>query len=111
MYALTRNIGNAIGISLLNVQLVHDVAASRAVLVQGLRPDNPIVQYARPDLDFGSTAALTGVNGEIMRQASMIGNISIYHFVFVLTLFLIPLVLLLRVDKVKGGDATLPIGE
>jgi len=41
----------------------------------------------------------------------MVGNISIYHFVFILTLVLIPLVLLLRVDKVKGGDATLPIGE
>ncbi|MCJ2177679.1 MDR family MFS transporter [Novosphingobium album (ex Hu et al. 2023)] len=111
MYALTRNIGNAIGISLLNVHLVRDIASSRNTLVQGLRPDNPIVQYARPDLDFGSTGTLAGLNGEVVRQASMVGNVSIYHLVFLLTLFLIPLVLLMRVDKVKGGDATLPIGE
>ncbi|KHK91142.1 MDR family MFS transporter [Novosphingobium malaysiense] len=111
MYALTRNIGNAIGISLLNVQLVQDIAASRNSLIQGLRPDNPAVLYARPDLDFNSTEALARLNGEVMRQASMVGNVSIYHFVFILTLFLIPLVLLLRVDKVKTGDASLPIGE
>ncbi|MCJ2187278.1 MDR family MFS transporter [Novosphingobium beihaiensis] len=111
MYALTRNIGNAIGISLLNVKLVQDIAASRNGLVQGLRPDNPVVQYTRPDLDFSSTGALARLNGEVMRQASMVGNVSIYHFVFLLTLILIPLVLLLRVDKVKGGDATLPVGE
>lgn len=111
MYALTRNIGNAIGISLLNVQLVQDVAASRNTLVQGLRPDNPIVQYARPDLDFGATGTLARLNGEVLRQASMAGNVAIYQFVFIMTLFLIPLVLLLRVNKVKSADATLPIGE
>ena len=111
MYALTRNVGNAIGISLLNVQMVQDIAASRNTLVQGLRPDNPIVQYTRPGLDFGSAEALARLNGEVVRQASMAGNVSIYHFVFVLTLFVMPLVLLLRVNKVKAANATLPIGE
>lgn len=111
MYALTRNVGNAVGISLLNVQLVRDMASSHAWLVQGLRPDNPAVQYARPDLDFGSVDTLARLNAEVMRQASMVGNITIFHLVFVLTLCLIPLVLLLRVDKIGGADATLPIGE
>ncbi|WP_067734019.1 DHA2 family efflux MFS transporter permease subunit [Novosphingobium naphthalenivorans] len=111
MYALTRNIGNAVGISLLNVELVRDVAASRNSLIQNLRPDNPVLQYARPDMDFGSTQALAGANAEIMRQSAMAGNISTYHLVVILTLALIPLVLLLRVSKVKAGDATLPIGE
>ncbi|MCT2399965.1 MDR family MFS transporter [Novosphingobium mangrovi (ex Huang et al. 2023)] len=111
MYALTRNIGNAIGISLLNVQLVRDIAASRNDLVQNLRPDNPAVLYARPNLDFGSTEALARVNAEIMRQAAMVGNVSIYHLVFALTFGLIPLVLLLRVIKIKAETATLPIGE
>lgn len=112
MYALTRNIGNAIGISLLNVQFVRDIAASRAVLVEGLRPDNPAVAYARPDLDFGSLEALARLNGEIMRQATMVGNVATYHFVFVVTVLLMPLVLLLRVRRGAAGDvATLPIGE
>lgn len=111
MYALTRNIGNAVGISVLNVQFVRDIAASRNSLVQGLRPDNPAILYARPDLDFDSSEALTGLSGEITRQATMVGNVASYHFVFVLTLFLIPLVLLLRGSKNRVDTATLPIGE
>lgn len=111
MYALTRNVGNAVGISLLNAQFVQDIAASRNSLIQSLRPDNPAVLYARPDLDFGSTEALARLNGEVMRQANMVGNVTIYHLVFILTLFVMPLVLLLRVDKVGAGDVKLPIGE
>lgn len=111
MYALTRNIGNAIGISLLNVQLVRSIAAARNGLVQDLRPDNPVAQYVRPDLDFNSVRALAGLNGEVTRQAAMVGNVSIYHLVFILTLFVMPLVLLMRTDRVRSGDATLPVGE
>lgn len=111
MYALTRNVGNAVGISLLNAQLVQDVAASRAWLVQGVRPDNPVLQYARPDFDFGSVEGLARLNAEIGRQASMVGNVTIFHLVFVLTLCVIPLVLLLRTAKVNEADVSLPIGE
>ena len=111
MYALTRNVGNAIGISLLNVQFVQDIAAARADLVKGIRPDNPVLQYARPSLDLGATDALGQLNGEVMRQASMVGYISIYNLVFVLTLCLVPLVLMMRVSRSKAGEATLPIGE
>jgi DHA2 family multidrug resistance protein len=111
MYALTRNVGNAIGISLLNVQFIRDIAASRASLVQGLRPDNPAIAYARPDLDFGSTEALARLSGEVARQATMVGNVASYNFVFVLTLMLIPLVLLLRANKGRVDTASLPIGE
>ncbi|WP_159978430.1 MDR family MFS transporter [Novosphingobium sp. 18052] len=113
MYALTRNVGNAIGISLLNVQFIRDIAASRATLIQGLRPDNPAVIFARPDLDFGSAGDLARLNGEVVRQATMVGNVASYHFVFIVTLLMIPLVLLLRANKNQGkiDTATLAIGE
>lgn len=111
MYSLTRNIGNAVGISVLNFFIVKDIAAARNSLVQGLRPDNPIVQYARPMLDFGSPENLVRLNGEVTRQASMVGYVAIFHLVFVVTLCLVPLVLLMRVAKARTGDVTLPIGE
>jgi len=47
----------------------------------------------------------------LIRQSTMVGNISIYHFVFVLTLAVMPLVLLLLVKKSKLGAASLVIGE
>lgn len=111
MYALTRNMGNAIGISLLQVQMMRQIAASRMELVSDLVPDRAVLQAARPDLDFASPEALARLNGEVMRQASMVGNISIYHLVFLLTLCLIPIVLLMRVRKARHEDVPLPIGE
>lgn len=111
MYALTRNVGNAVGISILNVFFVQDIATARNTLVQWMRPDNPVLQYARPDTDFGSMAALAGLNGEVMRQSSMMGYVAIYHLIFVLTLCLLPLVLMMRVSKAPAGNASLPIGE
>lgn len=112
MYALTRNVGNAIGISILQYQFVHYAAASQADLVQGVRPDNPVMQYARPDFDFGSVEALARMKAEIVRQSAMVGDVSVYHLVFVVTLILTPLVLLMRVNKAgKVDTASLPLGE
>lgn len=112
MYALTRNIGNAIGISLLQYQMMQYSAASRVELVQGVRPDNPVLQYARPEFDFNSIEALVGIKAEITRQAAMVGNISIYHLVFVVTLAVAPLVLFMRVNKANKIDTkTLSLGE
>jgi DHA2 family multidrug resistance protein len=112
MYALTRNIGNAVGISMLQYQFIQYTAASQATLVEGVRPDNPIMQYVRPDFDFDSTAALAGMKGEIVRQAAMVGDISVYHLVFVISIIMAPLILLMRVNKSRNVDtASLAIGE
>ena len=112
MYALTRNIGNAIGISVLQYQLTQYTAASRADLVQGVRPDNPVLQYARPDFDFGSLESLARIQAEIGRQAAMVGDVSIFHLVFIASIALTPLALFMRVNKAKKIDtASLPIGE
>jgi len=111
MYSLTRNIGNAIGISVLQYALIHYTANSRAHLVEGVRPDSPIFAYARPAFDFGSTQGLAGINAEIMRQAAMVGNVHIYHLVFLVSLLMMPLVMLLRVNRVGRQDVSLPIGE
>src|SRR5690606_13965526 len=46
MNSLVRNIGNAVGISFLQRELIHFSADSRAHLVEGVRPDSPALQYA-----------------------------------------------------------------
>lgn len=106
MFALTRNIGNAIGISLLQMEFIRYSAASRSYLVEGIRPDNPTFQYINPDFDFSSTQAVTGLSAEITRQASMVGNVEVYWLVVLVTIALMPLVLLMRAGK---GDDDKPI--
>jgi DHA2 family multidrug resistance protein len=111
LFSLTGNIGNAIGISLLNRELIHYTAASRAHLVEGVRPDNPIMQYGMPDFDPGSASSLAQINGEILRQSAMVGNVDIYYLVFFVSLAMMPLVLLLRTPGPRASREPLPAME
>jgi len=111
MYSLTRNVGNAVGISVLQYAYVHFSAASRAQLVEGVRPDNPALSYARPEFDFASVQNLAGINAEVGRQAAMVGDVRIYHLVFLISLLMMPLVMLMRVNRVGRQEAPLPLGE
>ncbi len=111
MYSLTRNIGNAIGISFLHRELVHYSASTQAHLAEGIRPDNPAMLNAMPDFDFSSTQALARMNAEIIRQASMVGNVEVYWLVGLLSLGLVPLLLFFRTGKNKDGGDALPIME
>jgi DHA2 family multidrug resistance protein len=111
MFALTGNIGNAVGISLLQRELIHYTAASRAHLVEGVRPDSPIVQYGMPDFDASATDMLARLNAEIGRQASMVGNVDIYYFVFFVSLAMMPLIFLMRTPKRRPLREPLPVME
>lgn len=111
MYSLTGNIGNAVGISLLQRELIHYTAESRAHLVDGVRPDNPVVQFGMPDLDFGSLGGLVQINGEISRQAAMVGNVEVYKLVFLITLVMLPFIFLMRTGTGKTKVDALAIVE
>lgn len=111
MFSLTRNMGNAIGISFLQRELIHYSAESRTHLVEGIRPDNPAFQYARPDFDFGSAEALSIMNNEIARQSSMVGNIEVYTLVTVLAVAMIPLVVLMRKSSQQRAGGAVPAME
>ncbi|PEQ10652.1 EmrB/QacA family drug resistance transporter [Novosphingobium sp. PC22D] len=106
MYSLTRNVGNAIGISALQFFYVHYAANSRQRLVEAVRPDNPAIGYAMPDFDFNSVEALARMNAEIARQSAMVGDVRIYHLVFLIALAMLPLILLMRTRK--GGAVNEP---
>jgi len=111
MFALTRNIGNAIGISLLQRELIHYTATSRSYLTEGLRPDNPILQMNRPGLDLEAAPTALSLTQEVARQAAMVGNVEVYQLAFLLSVVMIPLILFLRVAKRRSTDAALPVME
>ena len=111
MYSLTRNIGNAVGISFLQRELIHFSAQSRAHLVEGVRPDSPSMHYSMPDFDFGSTESWSSINMEIGRQASMVGNVEVYRLVFFLALGMLPLLLLMRGSSRRNDNEPMPVME
>jgi len=111
MFSLTRNIGNAVGIAMLQREFIHHTAATRARLVEGVRPDSPAFQYVNPDFDFRSLPELTGMSAEIGRQAAMVANVEVYWIVVFISIAMIPLVLLMREGDRRNTDEPIPAME
>jgi DHA2 family multidrug resistance protein len=108
MYALTRNLGQSLGISFLQSRLIHLTAVSHVALTQGVRPDNPIVSYARPDFDMGSAASVAQITAEIGRQANMVGTVQVFQLVFVAGVAMLPLIFLMKSGGRRASHADLP---
>jgi len=106
MFTLIRNIGSAIGISVLQVMTIRNSATVHSRLVEGIRPDNPVLAQSSPGFDFDLPVMVARMNASITRQASMVSYIDSFWFLFVVTLAVIPLLLLLRKPSkvVTGGD-------
>jgi len=111
MFSLTRNIGNALGIALLQREFLHYTAATRSRLVEGVRPDNPVFPYASPDFDFSSAREMAGMSAEVSRQAAMVGNVEVYWLVVFISFAMIPLVLLMREGDRRDTKEPIPVME
>ena len=104
MFTLIRNIGSAIGISVLQAMTIRNTATVHARLVEGIRPDNPVMAQAAPGFDFSAPLQLARMNAEITRQASMVSYVDAFWFLSVVTLATIPMLLLIRSPKAAGDD-------
>ncbi len=104
MFTLIRNTGSAIGISVLQAMTIRNTAIVHSRLVEGVRPDNPVLAQASPGFDFTAPEQVARMNAEISRQASMVGYIDAFWFLFILTLAAIPLLLLMRKPRKAADD-------
>jgi DHA2 family multidrug resistance protein len=111
LYALTRNLGSSIGISLLQLITIQNAAAVQSRLVEGVRPDNPVLDMRVPDFDFQMPSAVSGMMHEIGRQALMVAYIDAFWMLFLLSLAMIPICLLMRPVKNTARGEPLPIVE
>ncbi len=97
IYSLVRNIGSSIGIAIVQVLLVSNTQAAHQGLVSNLNLNSPAIQNSV--YGGNSASAITALNGEITRQASMIAYVDDFQLMFILTLLAIPLLLLIKVPK------------
>ena len=107
MFTLIRNMGSAVGISLVQTMAVRGSASEHSRLVEGMRPDNPVLDLRMPGFDFDAPAAIAMLNGEVTRQAAMLSYVHIFTLMFIGILAVTPLVLLMRVPK--AGEAPVQI--
>ena len=105
LFSLTRNLGSAIGISIVETLFTRNTQIMHARLGEQVTIFNPRVHSQL--LDGSSVATLTGLNAMITRQAQMIAYNNDFKLMFVLTLVTIPLVFFLRQSRSPGATPAL----
>ena len=99
MFALMRNMGTSLGVSLLQTETVRSTAVAQSRLTEFARADNPLIQSWRPDLDFGSVMQMAGLHREIFNQANMTAYVGSFWLTFVLALAMLPVVALMAPSR------------
>jgi DHA2 family multidrug resistance protein len=107
--ALTRSLGNSIGISIMQAMFTRNSAVVHARLAEPIRPDNPILQASRGLSSLATPEGLAGMVGEVSRQAAMVAYVDVFRLMCVVTLVMSPLLLLVRPPARAQTDESEPI--
>jgi len=103
--AMIRNMGASVGIAVIEAMTVRNTETVHARLAEGLRPDNPMLRYRMPGLDWSSLSQLTGLEASMARQAAMVGYVDAFWALFVVGVASVPFVFLLRSPRKSGAGA------
>jgi len=99
MFNLARNLGMAVGVSVIQRNTLVNQAANHARLAEHVRPDAPAVQWVMPDTDWTSAADLARLNQLVTHQADMFGYINGFAALGVLSILMIGLLVFIRPAK------------
>ena len=108
--ALMRMLGGSIGIAILEAQLTRNTQIVHSRLIEGLRPDNPMLQghLLAQQYSLSAPSGVAALNAEVTRQAAMIGYIDDFKLMMVVILISLPLLFLIKVPKRVRATATAP---
>jgi DHA2 family multidrug resistance protein len=93
---LTRNFGAAVGIAATQAFTIRSEAAVQSRLVEGLRPDNPVLAWRMPGADVFSAQTAARLEGEVVRQATMVSYVDAFWVLCLLGLAASLLVFFIR---------------
>jgi DHA2 family multidrug resistance protein len=96
VYTLIRNMGSSVGISMMQALYTGQTAVSHADMAAQVQPGNPVNAALPAAMQPGAPGGLEALNGEITRQAAMVGLIDVFKLMLVLALAAAPLLLLMR---------------
>jgi DHA2 family multidrug resistance protein len=107
LFNLSRSVGGSIGISIMTLLLAQNLQRSHSDLAAH------ITQYSLPPIDPAITqgvppatdTVLMMLDNEINRQAMMIAYIDDFWLMMIMTLFAVPLLLLLKKGRKPEGPA------
>lgn len=96
---LTRYLGSAVGISVLQTLTYRNEAIVQSRLTEGIRPDNPVLGLDLPGVDFGLPNSLSALSAEIVRQAMMVSYVDAFWMLFLVGAIASPLAFLMQTTK------------
>lgn len=98
---MARSLGSSAGISVVQAMVIRDSALAHSVLASRIDPADPVVRSALPRMmDPTTLNGLQVLNLEITRQGAMIGYVTVFSWMMLVTLAMLPLVMILRPAKV-----------
>ncbi len=110
LFSLIRNIGSSVGISIVSMQLAHNIVINRNDLVSGLTAYNPNMdQITGTGLD--TTTLFAVLNGQVQAQAAFISYIDDFKLMMFVTLAVIPLLAFMRKPRRAGPPAEAAVME
>ena len=104
IFTLARNIGQAVGISLVTVVLANMVQVNHAELGSYLTATSAAVATQLPALLAHNLQILSIADQLVSQQAAMIAYLDDFVLMMYVTLAAIPIVFLLRGDRPKAGS-------
>jgi DHA2 family multidrug resistance protein len=105
VYTLVRNLGSSVGISLMQALFTQQSSVAHADMAAQVQPGNPVFAAGVGPIDPNGGSMLDTLNGEITRQAAMVGLIDVFKLMLVLTILVAPLLLIMRKPKAPAGPA------
>jgi MFS transporter, DHA2 family, multidrug resistance protein len=102
VYTLVRNLGSSVGISVMEALYTQQSSVAHADMAAQVQPGNPVGPLP---LSGSGGSMLDTLNGEITRQASMVGLIDVFKLLLILTFAIAPLLLIMRKPKAAAGPA------
>jgi DHA2 family multidrug resistance protein len=104
VYTLVRSLGSAVGISMMQALFTNRSAVSHADMASQIDPGNPTFGGMLPPAGGGGGGGLIALNGEINRQAAMVGYIDVFRLMLFMTLAVLPLLLIMRPPQRAQGS-------
>jgi DHA2 family multidrug resistance protein len=110
VFSLLRNIGSSVGISVVQSLLTHGTGEAHAQIAATVAPGNLGLLQLPAMVNPGTAVGLAVLNGEVTRQAAMVGYLDDFAVMLIITLLAIPLLLLIRSPRraPASGPAEVP---
>ncbi|MFM5908665.1 MAG: DHA2 family efflux MFS transporter permease subunit [Novosphingobium sp.] len=108
--ALMRNLGGAVGISLIQTLTLRDMAASQSRLAEKVTPDNPLVMWRSGDVDFTAPQDVAHQLGQIAQQGLILAYHHTFEMMFILSLGMVVICMLMqRKEETGAAGAPTPV--